>query len=151
MKGEERSAHSVSAEWGDGTSWVLQMGERSLGEGRAADKPTGEDRLETKVGQKTRGSMEVRMGSSGKKMASDQYEYMRDLWHWGRRVRRDLLELELFVAKHCTCDTARFVPSVNDTEKVSDATLAGLKEELEEVLKKRVTGDPGDPPGGPFD
>lgn len=91
------------------------------------------------------------MGSSGRKMASDQYEYMRDLWHWGRRVRRDILALELYVAKHCTCGTARFVPSTSDTGKVSDATLAALKEDLEEILQKRVTGDPGDPPGGPFE
>jgi hypothetical protein len=150
MNGEERSGHSVSAEWGDGTSWVVQMGDGNLEEGESPDGAASANDAEKVSGDKTPDTTEARM-ASGRKMASDQYEYMRDLWHWGRRVRRDILALELYVAKHCTCGTARFVPSTSDTGKVSDATLAALKEDLEEILQKRVTGDPGDPPGGPFD
>ncbi len=82
-------------------------------------------------------------------------EYRREMWHWGRRVRRDILALETWAKSQ----DSSFEPGGPDTQDPAD-TASRIDELKAEQDKQRtsgdneadgIAGDSGDRPGGPRD
>ena len=82
-------------------------------------------------------------------------EYRRELWHWGRRVRRDILALETWAKSQ----DPSFKPGGPGTEDPAD-TASRIDKLKAEQDKQRTSGDneadgtasdSGDPSGGPQD
>ena len=70
-------------------------------------------------------------------------EYRRQMWHWGRRVRRDILALEAWVMQQ----DPNFKPGGPEDEDPTHTAkrIESLIAELQKLAQS------GDPPGGPHD
>jgi hypothetical protein len=143
MKHAERSSHNVSAEWGEGTSWVLQMGEDQGNKSSANNMKAEQQRVAD-----SQASQEVPMNGAAKpKMSAKQVfqgvQGAQDLWEelydWCLRVRRDILCLEAWAMQN----------GYKPCGKPDDARET--TQNMIRVLSQIVNGDPGDPPCGPFD
>jgi hypothetical protein len=86
-------------------------------------------------------------------MTADQYR--REMWHWGRRVRRDILALEAWALSQ----DPGFEPGGSEAEDPGQTSarideLAARQREQDmsgDEAGDGMVGDPGDPPGGPPD
>jgi len=70
---------------------------------------------------------------------AEQAALWEELYDWGLRVRRDILSLEVWAKQH------GYEPdgTKNDSRETTKLHI--------NLLLKQMNGDPGDPPGGPFD
>jgi len=82
-------------------------------------------------------------------------QYRRELWHWGRRVRRDIVALEAWVMSR----DPSFEPGAPDAEDPAQTT-ASIDDLMAQQQARRASSDHdadeapsdnGDPPGGPQD
>jgi len=82
-------------------------------------------------------------------------KYRREMWHWGRRVRRDILALETWAMSQ----DPSFKPGVPEPEDPAD-TASRIDKLKAKQDKQRTSGDneadgtasdSGDPSGGPQD
>jgi hypothetical protein len=143
MNGEEHSSHNVSAEWGDGTSWVLQMNEQQ-GETSSESDMVAEQEViadsqvsqEVEMNGAAKPKVSARVAFQGAQNAQDLWE---ELYDWCLRVRRDILCLEAWAMQN----------GYKPCGKPDDPRET--TENMIRVLSQIVNGDPGDPPGGPFD
>ena len=82
-------------------------------------------------------------------------EYRREIWHWGRRVRRDILALETWAKSQ----DPSFEPGGPDAEDPADTTTR-INDLMAQQQAQHMSGDhtgdetpsdTGDAPGGPQD
>jgi len=149
MKPEERASHSVSAAWGDGTSWVLQMGEEQGRTSSANDMVAEQDVIadsqvsqEAEMNGAAKPKVSAKVAFQGAQNAQDLWE---ELYDWCLRVRRDILCLEAWAMKQ-QLDPSKAYHSCGKPDDSRETTRNMIR-----ALEQIVNGDPGDPPGGPFD
>ena len=70
---------------------------------------------------------------------AEQAALWEELYDWGLRVRRDILSLEVWAKQHGY-----------EPDGTKDDSRETVKLHIN-LLLKQMSGDPGDPPGGPFD
>ena len=143
MKPEERASHSVSAAWGDGTSWVLQMNDQQ-------DQSSSEANVEAEQQRGRNSSNEqegVQMADQGGHgirakdvFAPQQAALWEELYDWCLKVRRDILALEVWAKQH------GYRP-----DGMKDDPRRAVEIHIISLLEKVGSNDPGDPPGGPFE
>jgi len=153
MNSDKRPPRNPSAVWGEGTSWVVgdpQSADPSRDETAAADdrpktfnRPTGsqqvpqEEQMTVPPGQQKKQAKDV--------FTPDQAALWEELYDWGLRVRRDILCLEAW-AKRQGLDPSEAFQTCGTPGDSRQATQAVIR-----ALAPITNGDPGDPPGGPFD
>jgi len=147
MKPEERASHSVSAAWGDGTSWVLQMNGGQARSSRETDALAGRQQVNESRNEKgVQMDDQARPGKSAKVVFTpEQAALWEELYDWCLRVRRDILCLEAWALRHGHDHSKEYRPC-GKPDSDRDTT-----ERMIRALEQIVNGDPGDPPGGPFD
>jgi hypothetical protein len=146
MKPEERASHSVSSEWGEGTSWVLQMSDQqdqtsSEANMEAEQREVNESRNEQGVQMDGQAAQGIRARDV---FPADQAALWEELYDWCLRVRRDILCLEAWALGHGHDHSKEYRPC-GKPDSDRDTT-----ERMIRALEQIVNGDPGDPPGGPF-
>ena len=155
MNSERRPPRNPSAVWGEGTSWVLGDPQKAE-EGRDSAAPLNEQvRRFSRPASRQRDPQEEQMTvppgqQKEKKKAKDVFDadqaaLWEELYDWGLRVRRDILCLEAW-AKRQGLDPSEAFQTCGTPGDSRQATQAVIR-----ALAPITNGDPGDPPGGPFD